>query len=60
MPSAFYGRVGFDMDAIHIFPQGVLAAITLVGGGAGDGGARAGPGVRWDFPSTQWLSPPYW
>ena len=26
----------------HIFPQGVLAAITLVGGGAGDGGARAG------------------
>lgn len=26
---------------IHILPQGVLAAITLVGGGAGDGGAGA-------------------
>lgn len=25
----------------HAFPQSVLAAITLVGGGAEDGGARA-------------------
>ena len=33
-PSAlpFGGRSGFDEDASHIFPQGVLAAITLVGG----------------------------
>ena len=35
----FGGRAGF---ASHVFPQCVLAAITLVGGVAGDGGARAG------------------
>ena len=28
----FGGRAGFDVDASHILPQGVLAAITLVGG----------------------------
>ena len=28
------------MNRSHIFPQCVLAAITLVGGGAGDGGSR--------------------
>ena len=39
--NAFGRRAGFDEDASHIFPQGVLAAMTLVGGGAGDGGARA-------------------
>ena len=27
---------------MDVFPQGVLVAINLVGGGAGDGGARAG------------------
>lgn len=29
------------MSMGHVFPQGVLAAITLVGSGAGDGGATA-------------------
>ena len=29
-------RVRFDIDAIHVFPQGVLVAFTLVGGGAID------------------------
>ena len=28
--------------SVMVFPQGVLAAITLVGGEAGDGGARVG------------------
>ena len=42
VPSAFGGRAGFDMDASHLFPQGVLAAITLLGGGAGDEGVRGG------------------
>ena len=42
VPSAFFGRAGFDIITSHIFPQDVLAAITLVGGGAGEGGARAG------------------
>ena len=42
VPNAFGGRPGFDKNTSHIFPQGVLVAITLVGGGAGSGGARAG------------------
>ena len=40
--SAFGGRDGFDVDTRHVFPQGVLPAFILVGGGTGDGGARAG------------------
>ena len=42
VPTAFGGRAGFDVDASHVFPQGVLAAVTLVGDGAGGGGARDG------------------
>ena len=42
VPNTFSGRVGFDVDGCHIFPQGVLATITMVGGEAGDGVARAG------------------
>ena len=30
------------MDTSHIFPKEMLAAITLVGGRAADGGARTG------------------
>ena len=30
------------MSMSHIFPQGMLAAITLLGGGARDEGTRAG------------------
>lgn len=41
--SAFYGRVGYDVDAIRVFPQDVLAAITLVGSVAGEGEVRAEP-----------------
>ena len=37
--SGFGGRAGSDMSMGHIFPHGVLAGVTLVGGGAGDGGA---------------------
>ena len=46
MPSAFNGRAGFDVDASHIFPQGVLAAVTLVGPVAGDGGAKVCAGCE--------------
>ena len=35
------GRAESDMSTGRVFPQGVLAAITLVGGGAGAGGAGA-------------------
>ena len=30
--SAFGGRTGLDVVASHVFPQGVLAAITLMRG----------------------------
>ena len=42
VPNAFGGISGFDADAIHVFPQGVLVAITLIGHGVGDSGATAG------------------
>ena len=41
VPSGLGGRAGFGVNTSHVFPQGELAAITLVEGGAGDGGARA-------------------
>ena len=40
VPSGFGGRAGSDKDVSYVFTQGVLAAITMVGGGAGDRGAR--------------------
>lgn len=40
VPSAFCGRSGF-VDTNHIFAQCVLAAFSLIGGGAEDGGAGA-------------------
>lgn len=42
VPSGFAGRAGSDLSLRHVFLQGVLAALTLVGSGTGDGGARAG------------------
>ena len=50
MPNAFGGRFGFDVDASRIFPLDALAAIPLPGGGAGDGGARAGTGCEAGLP----------
>ena len=43
VPRDFRVRPGSEMSMSHVFPQGVLAAITLVGGGTGDreAGARA-------------------
>ena len=41
VPSGFGERAEFDVNTSHVFPQGVLAAITLVGCGAGDRGVRA-------------------
>lgn len=34
-------RAGYEVSMGHILPHSVLAAITLVGCGAGNGGARA-------------------
>ena len=41
VPSAFVGRAGSDVNMSHVSPQGLLAAITLMGVEAGDEGARA-------------------
>ena len=46
MASAFGWRAGSDMSTCHIFLQGVLAAISLVGGTSGDGGSRARAGCE--------------
>ena len=40
-PSGFGGRAESDVSRSHTFPPGVLAAITMVEGGARDGMARA-------------------
>ena len=57
------------VDTSHIFPQNVLAAITLIRSVIGVGEAKAqAQSVRQDFLSAQWLSlpvrievcPPYW
>lgn len=59
-PDAFGGRTGVDVDASHVFPQCVVAAVTLVRGGAGDGVlARAGSRCEVGLPLCQWLSLPY-
>lgn len=42
VPSGFGGRSVSDIIRTHISHEGELAALTLVGGGNGDGGARAG------------------
>ena len=39
--SAFAGKAELGVEASHVFPQHVLAAVTLVEGGTADGGARA-------------------
>ena len=41
VPNGFGDRAEFGVNTIHVFPQGTVTAITLVDGGAGDGGSRA-------------------
>lgn len=50
MPSGFGGRVIFNMNSNHIFPQVVLAAIIFVGGGATDGRVRTGATYKIGVP----------
>ena len=60
VPSHFGGRAGFDINTGHVFPQLALAAVTLVGGGTGEGGARAGarcePGLHFCSLASTTLS----
>ena len=50
VPSGFGGRAGSDMSTSHIFPQGVLAASTLVGYGLEMEGLKPEPGVTQTSP----------
>ena len=50
VPKAFGGIAGLDVDASHVFPQGILEDITVAGSGGGNGGLVLDPGVRQDFP----------
>ena len=59
-PSDLGGGARSDMNTSHIFSQGALAVITLVGGRAGDGATRARGSVSQGFPSAQWPASPYW
>ena len=58
VPNAFCGKVGFDMNIKHIFPQCVLVAIILVGIGAKDERARAGACYGARLPLCP-VAPPY-
>ena len=53
----FDSRARFDLNTSHVFPQGVLSAIILLGGGVRDEGPE--PGVIQGFPSAQWPSQSY-
>lgn len=55
-PYLWWGA-GFDVDSTHVFPQGVLAVITLVGSVAGDKEAKACTECKEDFLSIQCPSP---
>ena len=50
MPSVSGVRAELDVDASHIFPQGTLATITLIGSVAGVGGTRGCTGSKARFP----------
>ena len=58
VPSGIDGGAGFDVSTTYVFSQGVLAAVILVGGGAGDGGVgpsqmlgRASPLLSGCYPT---------
>lgn len=51
---AFDWRARFDVDASHFSPYGVLAVITLVEGGAENGGARVGDRLEAGLPLCSW------
>ena len=58
MPIVSGVRAELDVAARHIFPQDVLAMITLIGGAhTGVGGwcwSWPAQDLRWDFLSAQW------
>ena len=59
VPVGFGVRAGLQVNTSHIFPQSVLVAITLVGSGSGDEGARARDRCKLGLPYAQWPWPHY-
>ena len=59
LPVTFGGRAGSDVNASHVFLQGVLASIPLVGDMTHEGGARASARCEEHVLSAQWLSVPW-
>lgn len=59
LPSGFDWRIGSEVSMGHIFPLGVLAPVTLVGGADGDEGLKSEPEVNLGFSYAQWLIPSY-
>ena len=59
VPCDLGGHLGYDVSTSHDFVQGVLIAITLVAGGAGDGRARVGAKSGMGLSSAQWPTSPY-
>lgn len=49
-------RAEFDLNTSHVFLQGVLVAISLVGSGAGDARVWLELGVSTNFSFACWLS----
>lgn len=58
MPSGFGRRTRSEVNTNHVSPQVRLAAITLIGGDAGDRGARE-PGESQGFSCDQCPILPY-
>ena len=56
MPSGLGGRAEFYVNTSYLVSKDLLAAITLIGYGAGEGGIGPEPSVGWDLISAQWLS----
>lgn len=58
MPIVFSGIDGFDVNRSYVFPQGILAVITLIGSGVEDGVSMArakADGVASPFLSAHYL-----
>lgn len=61
MPGGFGGGAGSPENAGCIFSRGALTATTLMGGGAGVGGARPELGCAWASPRLHGSHhPDYW
>lgn len=59
MPNAFGRRVDFDVDASHVFPQGILTSIILMEVWLMLEELESAQGARQDFLSAELQSAPF-